>query len=786
MRSAVAELPLQGAAKERRAISVQGIVQGVGFRPYVFGLASSFALSGFVKNRVGGVLIEVEGDGLALDRFLAELASRPPPLARIDNLTWEPRPAEGERQFRIQPSDSESAGPIFVAADVATCADCLKELWDPADRRHLYPFLNCTNCGPRLTIVTGAPYDRQRTTMAGFALCAACRAEYTDPANRRYHAQPTCCPVCGPRLQLLDRAGRPLPAADPRTDFAAALRAGRIGALKGLGGYHLACDARSGAAVAELRRRKHRDEKPFALMVADAAAAATLCEVGPAERELLESARRPIVLLRKRVDGGVAEEVAPRNPFLGVMLPYTPLHHLLLQAVNGIPLVMTSGNRSDEPIAYEDPDALRRLADIADLFLTHDRPIRVRCDDSVTRVVDGDEMPLRRSRGYAPQSIALPLECPLPVLAVGGQLKGTFALGRGRHALLSHHLGDLDHYDACRAFIKDVALYEDLFAIRPRVIAHDLHPDYASTRYAMGRHAEQEGVKLVAVQHHHAHVASCMAEHGLDEPVIGVSFDGTGYGTDGTVWGGEFLVGDYEGFRRAAHLRRVRMPGGDQAIREPWRMALAHLADAETPDDLLRDRVPAVARGVARKMIERGFNAPFTSSAGRLFDAVAALTVVRDRVSYEGQAAVELEWQAASVPAEAAYPFDLTEEAAGEPPETTLVVDTRPTVRAVARDAGEGADPARIARRFHAAMAEVIVAVCDHLRRQTGLGVVALSGGGFMNVLLTREVSAHLKRRGFRVCWHRRVPPNDGGISLGQLVIAARHTILEADRQRSC
>jgi hydrogenase maturation protein HypF len=756
---------------ERRAIAVHGVVQGVGFRPFVYGLASRLRLGGFVKNRTGGVLIEVEGDAHALDRFLAELANKPPPLARIDHLAWEAQAPRGEGHFRIEPSEVGSPGPIFVSPDVATCADCLAELLDPTDRRHLYPFLNCTNCGPRLTIVTGAPYDRARTTMAGFALCPSCRAEYEDPANRRFHAQPTCCADCGPRLQVLDGRGSPVDADDPLAHFAAALRKGRIGAVKGLGGYHLACDARSPAVVAELRRRKHRDEKPFALMVADAASAESLCEVGSAERELLDHRSRPIVLLRKREGAGVAEEVAPRNPYLGVMLPYTPLHHLLLRAVGGIPLVMTSGNRSDEPIAYDDSDARRRLAGIADLFLTHNRPIHVRCEDSLTRVVDGTELPLRRSRGYAPQPITLPLECPVPILAVGGQLKGVFALGRGRHAFLSHHLGDLDHYDAYRAFVKDVQLYERLFAVRPRVLAHDLHPDYASTRYARERAGDD--VQLLAVQHHHAHLASCMAEHGLVEPVLGVTFDGTGYGTDGAIWGGEFLVGDYRQFRRAAHLRYVGLPGGDQAIKEPWRMALAHLIDAKESAHLLENRVEKGSLRAISQMIERRLNTPWTSSAGRLFDAVASLAGVRDRVSFEGQAAMELEWLAERAGADGAYPFELMQQDERQTPDAPLVVDTRPILQAVAADVRRGTDAVRIARRFHSTMAGLIAAVCVRLRRETGLDAVVLSGGVFLNALLTREAVARLRGEGFRVHRHRLVPPNDGGLSLGQLAIAA-------------
>jgi hydrogenase maturation protein HypF len=762
---------------ERRVIAVHGVVQGVGFRPFVYGLASRLRLHGFVKNQTGGVLIEVEGDAGSLDSFLAELTTRPPPLARIDRLSWKRQAPRVERQFRIEPSGEGEADAVFIGADVATCEECLAELLDPGDRRYHYPFLNCTNCGPRLTIITGAPYDRERTTMAPFPMCAACRAEYEDPADRRFHAQPTACPDCGPRLQALDASGRRIATSDPLGRFAAAVRAGQIGALKGLGGYHLVCDARDGSAVAELRRRKHRDEKPFAVMVRDLEAAGLLCELLPGERALLRSPRRPIVLLRKRPSPEVAESTAPGNPCLGVMLPSTPLHHLLLRAVGGAPLVMTSGNRSDEPIAYEDDDALRRLAGIADLFLTHNRPIHVRCDDSVTRLVDGRELPVRRSRGYAPEPIPLPLECPAPILAVGGQLKGTFALGRGRHAFLSHHLGDLDHYDAHRAFVKDIALYQRLFAVAPEVIAHDLHPDYASTRYALERaQARPQGEsppRLVAVQHHHAHLASCMAENALAGPVIGVTFDGTGFGTDGTVWGGEFLVGDYRHFRRAAHLRSVGMPGGEQAVREPWRMAVAHLRDAGEGTSLLKGRLTSLALRTVETMLEKGFNTPRTSSVGRLFDAVAALAGVRERAAYEGQAAVELEWLAAGAAPDEGYPFEVVETPAGMPSEAPFVVDTRPLIRAVAADAARPTEAARIARRFHAAVVEIIAAVCGRLRAATGYATVVLSGGVFLNALLSSEVSARLVGAGFRVYRHHLVPPNDGGLSLGQLAVAA-------------
>ncbi|HZZ82299.1 MAG TPA: carbamoyltransferase HypF [Gemmataceae bacterium] len=751
---------------ERRAIAVEGVVQGVGFRPFVHGLATKLGLVGFVRNRSGRVLIEVEGEADALDRFVAELTQHPPPLSHIERCECEACPPLGDVHFVILDSDADESGAIFVSADVATCADCLAELFDPGDRRHGYPFLNCTNCGPRLTIITGAPYDRANTTMVGFAMCPACQAEYEDPSNRRYHAQPTCCPTCGPQLRVLDGHGTPIAARDPVAYFADALCAGQIGALKGLGGYHLACDALSETAVAELRRRKVRDEKPFALMVADEAITSQFCVVGPDERALLTSRRRPIVLLRKRDQHPVAPQVAPGNPTLGVMLPYTPLHHLLLRAANR-PLVMTSGNRADEPIAHDDADALTRLAGIADLFLVHDRPIHVRCDDSVTRVVAGIEAPIRRSRGYAPEPMSLPMACAKSIVAVGGQLKGTFALGRGDHAFISHHLGDLDHLDAQRAFIRDLALFEELFGVKPEIIVHDMHPDYASTRYAIAR-KESGGVPLLAVQHHHAHMASCMAEHGLTGPVIGVSFDGTGFGPDGAIWGGEFLVGDYAQYRRAAHLRYVGMPGGDQAIREPWRMALAHLVDAGLSDAILASHVPAANLRVIRKMLERRFNTPPTSSVGRLFDAVAAFALGRNRVSFEGQAAMQLEWLADDQAGAETYPWEIDTSSA------TRIIDTRPLIRAVAVDVADGVAAAEIARRFHATLAAIIVDVCARLRSETGINAVVLSGGVFMNGLLTRLAMERLGAAGFAVHRHRQVPPNDGGLCLGQLAIAAQ------------
>ncbi len=752
-----------GRSVDRREIVVSGIVQGVGFRPFVYGLAGQFHLSGFIKNRSGEVFIEVEGEAADLDRFLHVLRTAPPPLARIDSVTWSTLQPRGDASFHIQASGADTERPIFLSPDVATCADCLAELFDPSDRRYRYPFLNCTNCGPRLTIITGSPYDRERTTMATFAMCPACRAEYDDPNDRRFHAQPTACPVCGPRLEIREPGGRAVATADPIAYAASALRRGQIGALKSLGGYHLTCAAADDRAVGELRRRKQRDEKPFAIMVADMEVVRALCWVSDDEAALLESIRRPIVLLRRRHGSCLCEGIAPRNPRVGVMLPYTPLHHLLLHKLEGVPLVMTSGNLSDEPIAFEDGDALTRLSGIADFFVDHNRTIHLRCDDSVVQVVAGVELPVRRARGYAPEPLTMPVECRVPVLALGGQLKSTFALGRGRHAFLSQHLGDLDHYEALRAYEEAIVHFERLFQLRPEVLVHDLHPDYASTRYAREHAGDRP---RLAVQHHHAHLASGMAEHGLNEPLIGVIFDGTGYGTDGTIWGGEFLVGDYLGFRRAAHFRPVAMPGGERAIREPWRMAVSYLADAGEDRSFLSEQASPQALATIERMLERRINAPWTSSAGRLFDAVAAIAGVRGVVSFEGQAAMELEGLAAEWAGEGSYPFEIVEGDA-------LQIDVRPMIRALAADRRRGIGPGVLARRFHRMLVEIIAQICACLRARTGLDGVVLSGGVFLNGLLTAEVGERLTADGFRVYRQRRVPPNDGGLSLGQLAVAA-------------
>lgn len=753
---------------ERRVVEVRGAVQGVGFRPFVYRLASSLRLGGFVRNQFGRVHIEIEGETPQLERFVEAVAVRPPDLAHVEELSWSPQEPRGEREFRVDESLDDGCPDGAVPPDVATCAACRAELFDPRNRRYQYPFLNCSDCGPRLTIVTGAPYDRARTTMAGFDLCPACRLEYEDPRDRRFHAQPTACAGCGPRLELLDDLGRPdLAPSGSLLSFANILRQGGIGALKGLGGFHLVCDARHEEVVETLRRRKGREAKPFAVMVRNAQDAAGLCKISPKERALLESNRAPIVLLERRTDGQlrIADAVAPGSPFLGMILPYTPLHHLLLQELGGIPLVMTSGNRAEEPVAT-DARAVEQLRGVADAFLVHDRPIRVRCDDSVTRVVADEETLIRRSRGYAPQPLPLPIESPVPTLAVGGRRKSTFALSRGNRAYLSHPLGDLDQSSTYDAFRRDVEFFQSLLAIHPRRIVHDLHPDDASTQYALDR-AAREGGEVLSVQHHHAHMAGCMAENGLTGPVIGVTFDGGGYGLDGTIWGGEFLIGDYRSFRRAAHLEEALMPGGEQAVREPWRMAVSYLSDAGGDLGWLQERIPALKIEVVRRMLLRKVNCPPTSSAGRLFDGVSSLLGVRDRVVYEGQAAIELETLARPQPPSGAYPVDLLRK------NGAWVVRVGPVLAGIEKDLRMGIPKATIARRFHSTMAEMIRVTLVRLRDDSGLSDVVLSGGVFMNELLLRETLRTLGRERFSVFRHRRVPTNDGGLSLGQLAVAA-------------
>ncbi|HLI40213.1 MAG TPA: carbamoyltransferase HypF [Streptosporangiaceae bacterium] len=748
----------------RAAVRVEGTVQGVGFRPFVYGLAVGLGLGGLVGNDADGVFAEVEGSPAAVAEFLARLRREAPPLASIERVTVTDLVPDGSQRFVIVASQAGQARRALVAADSATCADCLAELNDPADRRFGYPFINCTNCGPRFTIVRGVPYDRPMTTMAGFAMCAACAAEYHDPANRRFHAQPVCCPDCGPRLALTGPDGQPLPGGppDPLSGAARLLRRGRIVAVKGLGGYHLAVDAASEPAASALRARKHREDKPFAVMVPDLDAARLLCRVDAAAAELLASPRRPIVLMPRRDGAPVAAAVAPGNRELGIMLPYTPLHYLLLAAF-GRPIVLTSGNVSDEPIAYADADALKRLGTIADAFLAHDRPIHIRTDDSVVRVFGGRPMPVRRSRGYVPEPIRVRGGFPRHVLACGAELKNTFCVAKDGYAFVSHHIGDLENAETLRSFTEGIEHFTRLFDIQPRLVAHDLHPDYLSTKYAL----DLDGVDLLGVQHHHAHIASCLADNGAEGPVIGVAFDGTGYGTDGTVWGGEFLIASLAGFERAGHLAPVPMPGGAAAVKAPWRMAAAYLDACGLADPCPLD---VAVRNAGRwhavlALARRRVNSPHTSSAGRLFDAAAAILGVRDEINYEGQAAIEMEQLAA--------PGERSCYRAAVIPERPFLVSGRDLVAALAGDLRSGTGRDAAAARFIGGVAAAIEDGCLLARDRTGLGTVALSGGVFQNQLLLRAAAGRLAARGFAVLLHRQVPCNDGGISLGQAAVAA-------------
>jgi hydrogenase maturation protein HypF len=751
----------------RKGIEVSGIVQGVGFRPHVYRLATERHLAGQIRNNSAGVDIEVQGDSQAVEDFVLRVAAEAPPLARVTEVRVRDLPCNGDSGFRIVESVRGEAVHTLISPDVAICADCLRELFDPSDRRYHYPFINCTNCGPRFTIVRDIPYDRPYTSMAVFPMCAECRAEYDDPLNRRFHAQPNACWKCGPQVELWDWRGQRRETEDPIAKAARRLRAGAVVAVKGLGGFHLAVDASNRQAVERLRKRKRRVEKPFAIMAPDLARVEELCEVDVTARALLQQAQRPIVLLPRAPRCAVTPAVAPANRDLGVFLPYTPLHHLLLAAGGFTALVMTSGNLSEEPIAIANQEAVTRLRGVADYFLVHDRDILLRCDDSVVRSVAGQPRQLRRSRGYVPTPVFLAEELP-PVLAVGGELKNTVCLTKGRHAFLSQHIGDLENLESYRFFEEAIGHLERILEIEPRIVAHDLHPDYFSTRWALA----QDGMQKVGVQHHHAHVASCMAENGLEGSVIGLALDGTGYGADGHVWGGEVLIADYLDFKRAAHLRYVPMPGGAAAIREPWRMAVSYLAQ-HFGADFLKLGIPFVAGlgkrnvGLVLRMLERGVNSPLTSSCGRLFDAVAALTGGRDEVNYEAQAAIELEMLARDSESGESYPLAILEEGG------SWVIDIGPLFEEVLRDLEREVPVPTISRRFHLGLAQVLTEIAVRLRARTGLDRVCLSGGTFQNALLFEHLHGSLVSQGFRVFSQREVPAGDGGLSLGQAMVAA-------------
>ncbi|MEU0967403.1 carbamoyltransferase HypF [Streptomyces sp. NPDC005917] len=762
-------------AAVRRRITVRGTVQGVGFRPYVHRLAAGLALTGFVSNTSNGVLIEVEGAASGVERFRELLAAEPPPLATVTAVGVEEVPVTGaDPGFTIRATAQSSPGRTLLPPDTATCADCLRELADPADRRHRHPFITCTHCGPRFTIATGMPYDRAVTTMSGFPMCPGCAREYDAPADRRFHAQPVACPDCGPRLRLVPAAGSGVRAArdgDALSRARELLAAGRIVAVKGIGGYHLACDASNPRAVDTLRTRKARGDKPFAVMCADLDEVQRIAVVGSAERATLTGPRRPIVLLRPRDDVRLAPGVCPGSPHLGVMLPYTPVHTLLFGLPGDPPgprvLVMTSGNRSGEPIVTDDDEALTRLFGLVDAWLAHDRPIASPCDDSLLRVrADGTEQVLRRSRGYVPRPLRLPVPVR-PALAVGGDLKNALCAGEGELAWFGPHIGDMGDLATLEAAARAEEHLHGLTGVRPELIAADRHPGYHSSAWARRRAAQLLVKKPVFVQHHHAHIAAAMAEAGLDgtTPVIGVAFDGTGYGDDGSIWGGELLIADYTGYRRFAHLTPAPLPGGDAAVANPCRTALARLWAAGVPWDTDLPCVAACSREELRllaRQLPSQVGCVATSSMGRLFDAVSSLAGVCHRAGYEAQAALELEARACLAWDEdaAAYPFGYR-------------FDPAPALRAIVTDLRRGTPVPVIAAHFHRGVARAVLDLCRGARRATGLTTVALTGGVFANTLLEQAACDLLHGFGFTVLRHREVPPNDGGLALGQLVVAA-------------
>jgi hydrogenase maturation protein HypF len=758
----------------RREVRVRGVVQGVGFRPFVYRLAGEESLAGFIGNDTDGVIIEIEGSPSAVEAFMTRLSTEAPPLSRIDSVLTRDAIATGETGFRIVASEVLGRVSTGIPADAATCADCLRELLHPADRRYRYPFLNCTNCGPRFTITRQIPYDRPQTSMAKFPMCAQCEREYHDPLNRRFHAQPNACRDCGPRVWLADANGDEIPAADSVAATIDRLMAGEIVAIKGIGGFHLSVDATNELAVVRLRQRKRRFGKPFAVMLKDLEAARRICALSAEEEALLTTPARPIVLARAKEACGIAPSVAPGIPWLGIFLPYAPLQHLLFADPRVRALVMTSANLSEEPIAIDNDEARARLGEIADIFLMHNREILQRCDDSVAAIVDGAPQLVRRARGFVPLAVELPFESP-PLLAAGGHLKNVFALARGKFAYQSQHLGDLENIAALDFFRESLAHLSRTFEIEPEAVVHDLHPGYLSTQWAK-QWAEERRLPLIAVQHHHAHIAACMAEHSLAGPVIGLSLDGTGYGTDGRVWGGEVLICTLVGFERFAHLDYVPMPGSEAAIHEPWRMAFAHLhaagLDVESPEML--DALHATAREarILTRMVDRKLNAPLTSSCGRLFDAVAAVVLDRRAVDYEAQAAIELEGIAIDEPGDVpGYEMDLLRgDQTARAPARLVAAQLW---REIISDLRAGVAKSRIAARFHAGVAQGFQHAAVLARETTGIRQVALSGGCLHNRRLTRLLHSKLEQQGFEVFQHVRVSPGDGGLSYGQAVVGA-------------
>jgi hydrogenase maturation protein HypF len=748
---------------KRAEIGITGIVQGIGFRPFIYNLAQKHLIRGWVLNNEKGVLIDAESEDGNLDRFIQDIPKLAPPLARIESFDVKYSQPLGYTTFEIRKSVEAQEKFTLISPDVATCDQCLSELFSSQNFRYRYPFINCTLCGPRFTIIQDIPYDRHKTTMAPFVMCPVCQKEYEDPSDRRFHAQPNACPACGPSLHLEDREGKEVPR-DPIVKTLDLLSKGRIVAIKGLGGFHLVCDAKNQEAVSLLRSRKFREDKPFAVMCRNLEEVKEHCEVNEGEEKLLLSVERPIVILRRREGSPVAHAVAPYQDTLGIMLPYSPLHHLLLNGPLKT-LVMTSGNVSDEPISYKNEEAFRRLSKIADYFLFHNREIHMRCDDSVTRIFREKPYILRRSRGYVPFPVKLsfPLEM---ILACGGELKNTFCLTRDRYAFMSHHIGDLENLETLTSFEEGIEHFKKLFYVEPKAVAYDLHPDYLSTQYALSI----PDIPKIGAQHHHAHIVSAMAENGMEGDVIGVALDGTGFGLDNTIWGGEFIKANLRDFDRLAHLKKVAMPGGTMAIKEPWRMAMVYLSEAfgdETTKlkiDLIR-RIDPQKWDVLKRAIEKKINTLLTSSMGRLFDAISSLLSIRDEVHYEGQAAIELE-MIADHRVKEEYPFHIQKD------EKPMVVDSQEMIRGVVRDLIDGAPASKISGKFHRTIAGFIIGTCESIRSKEKLNRVVLSGGVFQNIFLLSLVTKGLKRSGFDIYTHHLVPPNDGGISLGQAVIA--------------
>jgi len=762
-------------ALELARISVHGIVQGVGFRPFVYRLATDLNLKGWVCNTSEDVRIEIEGGREAIEQFCLELTVKAPPLARIEDIAITYHHPVSYKDFEIRGSLATKGKYQLISPDIATCQACLSELLDPNDRRYRYPFINCTNCGPRFTIIDDMPYDRPKTTMRYFQMCPQCQAEYDNPLDRRFHAQPNACPECGPRVELIDNQGNALPCPDAVASAGQLLRAGKIIAIKGLGGFLLACDASNGIAVKTLRQRKRRSSKPFAIMVTNVEEAKKHCYVSQEEEKLLTSPQSPIVLMKWKEGSSVSREVAPNLQYLGVMLPYTPLHHILLRDTQ-LPLVMTSGNLSEEPIAKDNDEALSRLSGIADNFLVHNRDIYSRYDDSVAIVEKGTSQLIRRARSYAPYPIHLQFGAK-QVLGCGAEVKNTFCLTRDNYAFLSQHIGDMENIETLEHFADTISLYKRLFHIEPVIIAHDLHPDYLATKYA--QELGNSGIKLIPVQHHHAHIVSCMADNGVQSPVIGVAFDGTGLGSDGRIWGGEFLVADYRNFQRVGHLEYLPLPGGDAATRKPYRIAIAYILSLLGEDVLNRglpvmEDISKTEIQIIQRQIERGLNSPLTSSMGRLFDAISALTGIRGEIDYEGQAAVELEMTAhkacpkssEGTNYEEGYPYQIAEG------EEIRIVKVGDLLSAVVEELHQDVSKARISVKFHNTIAQMVKQMCQLINSETGIKKVALSGGVFQNRLLLNKTVTLLEKNGFQVFTHRQVPCNDGGISLGQAVIA--------------